>query len=369
MANYIPNSMALRPASPAEPPASGVRFGDRSPTAASAPQRPIEQRPAPTGQMVGYAQQRQHQHQQPKQRPADIGRKMMDPHSIHQNEHTAVRRIVVTLKFSAAQAHSSPQAACTVVDNPHAIKYRPGDSDYGAERIGDTSHALLFDVRLLQMRNQHNFDVIVGSKTLAGGNLYCAGGQQRGFALVMGGGNTVSYGRKGKRIYFPTRNLYSSVVHQYGELSHKHLEAQSVQNTNEAGETIVYRVVPIGTALALCIESNSAKHGFTIGAGGGCDVIRMPTGHLWTPDNIYQKARNALEKKVIQRQPYVNLGKLDFYCFRPNSPWLNKDGLSLLAGSNVALCERELKSTGTVTLELELKYRLRGHGRIGSAAQ
>lgn len=346
--SYVPNHMSLQATPGAQQqnaPQALPQFGDRS----SAPSPAVQPSMPPQREIAGYM---------------STPSMKMDPATIHAKEHTATRRHLVVISFSPMEAEATPSATTVVCGDDYAHMYRPGDSQHGDTRIGNPERALVFSARVMWVKNEFTFPVTVGSKALAYGNVYVTGESKRGLVSVPGT-TCLQYGAEGLRVYYPTRNLYSKTVHAHGDLQSQHLDVPSVPDVDKHGNATRFYMVKIGSALAECLEKNQENKGFTIGPTNEFDIVRLPTGQLYTPEHLYAKARDALQKKVIQRLPYVDLRALDFYCFRPGG-WNSTRYMSLMAGSNTHLCNRERESTGTVSMEIQLTYRLVGHGKIGT---
>jgi len=277
---------------------------------------------------------------------------------MHDEAYIATRRYTMKIDGSPVAFASRQKLPVCPLGSTHGIQYR-SDTIRGSTRRGNVKKGIVLSAKILHLTNDFCFPILVCCDQLRS-NLYTNDPKQRGIVYIPAG-KTV----RNLDFYHPDTRIYSPIMQTYGDLKKSHLDAD--QLTLNGGK--LYHAVEIGSPVANVIWRNSKNQDqnngtYEIGPTNQFAVIEnTATNKLFTPKAIFEKAVGALHNKVIKQMPYINMSGITFYIARANCGWLETGALAKFSSQIVT---KVLRTSGGVYGEVQLKYRLAGHGSLKS---
>lgn len=246
-----------------------------------------------------------------------------------------IRRYVVEITGSMQQLCNkmARRKLISCSSDLHEFKYRRGAcSEPGDARTGDPRRAVIHKVMVNGTNSTFPVNLLLKSNGWSG-NLYS---KKRGFFSVFADEGATRY-KKPILVHTAHSSTYDSKMEKYGAVTEKDLTAVEYE-----GKYMVKKTNPIYRVLL----ANQQDFGYTI---EDYSETSIKIEKQW-----YDEARNALMKKVISKQYYTDMTKLDVRVARPDCKWSAAIAtLSDLSGESKAAIWRKPCS---LTVELTIAF-------------
>lgn len=290
---------------------------------------------------------------------------------IWKTEHTARRRLFFSIHGSLCDLEARDcHWVCT---NEWAIQYRPHGSKRYAKRIGNVDKALIQAVFVRWIDNTLDKPIMLCSDELKG-NCYSNKQGLRGL-LTCPARKKLHFGRKGMRVYYADDTFNDPVMRQHGDLTEEDLECPLNRGFAPDGSEYKYFAVPRNHPIGWLIMRNSQKGrgtaaGYTVGRNTPKQSFHVPIdeeGCMRVSPEFFQMAYKAYKEKVINMVKFNKMRGLDLSIACPDGSFADNQYLEDFCDDNDAELAAVKSSCRNVTGEIEVVFRLAGHGLVGSA--
>jgi len=302
--------------------------------------------------------------------PQQIGGHQAPNQVIWSTEHTARRRLFFSIRGSLCELES--RAAHWECTNEWAIQYRPHGSKRLAKRIGNADKALIQAVFINWIDNTFDKPIMLCSEQLKG-NCYSNKPGLRG--LITCPARKKLHFPKGKRVYYADDTFNDPVMRQHGDLTEADLECPLNEGFAQDGTKYKYFAVPRNHPIGWLILRNSQKGrgtaaAYTVGRNRPGQSYHVPIdeeGCLRVSPDFFQSAYQAYKKKVLNVIKFNKMRGLDLKIACPDGSFSDNSYLEDLCDDDDAELAAVKSSCRSVTGQIEVVYRLAGHGLVGSA--
>jgi hypothetical protein len=259
----------------------------------------------------------------------------------------AVRVFVIDIAGSPALFEEFPKRAEARIASAYSAMYRPSGTPTGDVRKGDIKNALLLNANVVWCHNSFVMPLMLQSTGIRG--RYYSGDKQRGFFCAPPG---LIQSNVGFAVQVPTRSLISETAKSYGNYS---AGAHRV-GVRKAGK---YYLVKPGNVTFNLISGNqdneTAPYNLKKMARYGAN---KKLKHYEVPKYIVRSAHKCFHEKILTAKPTIDFSTTTVSISRLGGvPWGAPFGMTY-PGSTESLDSKIANLRGTVTVALEIKYRL-----------
>lgn len=294
-------------------------------------------------------------------------------HVIWSTETTARRRFFFSIGGSLFDLANGQ---CRwMLTNEHAAQYRPHGSKRCSERKGDVDKALIQAVYIRWMDNGFDKPVMLCSDELRG-NCYSNERGIRGLQPCPAR-KALKFGKKGYRVYYADSTFNNPIMRQHGDLKESDLACPLNESPRGDGTYYKYYSVHRNHPMGWVLINNSnivrgAAAKYTVGRNAPNqrpnDVPVDEDGNLRVPPDFFAAAYEAYKTNVLNVIRFNKMRGLDLYLASPDGNAASDCYLEDLCGDPAEL-DAVKGSCRYVTGEIEVVYRLAGHGLVGAGGK
>ncbi len=208
------------------------------------------------------------------------------------------RRLWITKTFSLMEAHGNPRAAMWKLTNDKSFSKAPVNASRRTARGGDLSTCVLAHVAVLAARTEHKPDIGVRLMGMQG-NTYNHMGDRYPY-VIMGGGQLVSYGKKGLTIFMPKKLIGTVFFSSYAGLTESSID-EGVQHLDNE-----HTMVPRDNIVMHVLRLNQYGLPFDL------NQMYMRHNRVEMSRKLFEGIKDVVKRKIIAQLPYVNLGHKSF---------------------------------------------------------
>lgn len=287
---------------------------------------------------------------------------------IWSTENTARRRVFFSIRGNLCDLEAGNNM--WKFTNEWAIAYRKHEDQRGAPRVGNVDRALIQAVFVNWVSNTFDKPVAVCSKELKGN---CYSNKKNMRAIITCPARKCLHFPKGKRVYFADSTFNDPMMRQHGDLTKKDLKCKMNYGYDQSGQMYPYYVVPRNHPIGWLITRNSRDvtgdpMSYTVGRNTATVRHTVPLDDencFRVAPEFWTQAYESYKKKVLDVVNFNKMRGLDLFLACPDGSFTSDDYIEDMCGDTADL-DALKKSCRSVTGEIEIVYRLAGHGLVGS---